>query len=334
MSIDTTKYANYYATPSEFSYLLDWSQSWTILDNLIKGTLTGYDVSGFFQSNSDYVTNLRYYPFEVSKICNDVLQSTTGLHLGKASFTQFTPYIIRNQSSAPVKKWFEFSLSRYFNNFLDFAPYTKVKLMVPFFDSFDLPLEICYTQTKIEGYLTLDVKTGLMRFSLFTGGGLFLFDKTIKIGIDIPLGKSNAEEIQRNNVLQAISFGGSLFGLGLGVASGNPLITAGSAGLLTKNIAQAMNNNVDRLSSYQSNSGDNTSLSCDKDIRLLIERPKDVRFPDIAIKGRVCRRKTTLDNLKNNYTEIGDIIFNPSNEVIYDDEISEIVDLLKSGVIL
>mgnify|MGYP003290117292 CR=1 FL=1 len=331
MAIDTTSYLGYRQTVNEWCYGMDYSTLIGLQSDIIDGTVNDYDISSFFQSNSDYFVHWRYYPFAINKICD--ITANVNPTIGKKTFNNYTMCSITNVI-APIKKWFDFTISRSHNNFLDFAPYTKVTLYVPFFGTFDLPLQQCYGK-RIYGYITLDVRSGNANLSFYSytinEGYIFLFERSVKIGIDIAVGKSNAEEIKRNNILQTISFGGSLIGLGVGMYSGNPLITAGSVGMLTKNVTQALSNNVDRLSSYTGSNGTYSSLSCDKTIRLYIETPKDVKSPSLTLKGGVCDKNLNLSTVTG-YTEIGEIHFNPMGYDIYDDEIKEIEDLLRGGV--
>lgn len=335
MGLDTSTNSGYLRTSFSWYYAFDFSVFTAITSGLVDGTIDSgnFAITDFFTSYSDYIVKAQIYPFSLDNFFTLTAQSPIALGKTTINYSGYYLTISGSGSGAPIKKWFEFSLSRYYNIFLDFEPYTVIKLYVPFFDIVDLPLEKCYGFT-IEGYLSIDVNTGKATLWLCRkSDGVLIHSQSKKISVDLPLGKSNAEEKQRNNILQSISALGSAVGLGVGLTTGNPLITAGSVGLLTKNITQAMSNNVDRMKSYSGGGEGLDSWVCDKGIYLITSRPQHVTKPDVSLVGNVLNETEVLDDISG-FTKISDINFNPMNEVIYDDEISEIIDLLKSGVIL
>lgn len=335
MSIDTREYPHYnYPVNSTKYYACVFAQAEQFIHDIIDGTLSGFDVSALFQNSRDYVSNIRIYPFNINKIYSVSVTPESTFMLGKKALTSSDyQFYSTGLSSIPNKKWFSFTLTRYFNNFLDFNPYTQIKLYVPLFSTIDLPLEQCYGNT-IDGYLSIDLKTGMGTLSLFNHStGLMIYTETKQIGIELPMGSSNEEEQQRNRILQTITVTGSVIGTIVGAYMGNPLITAGSVGMLTKNIANSLQNEVDRFSSHSGVNGTVSTYMNSKEILLIFERPKNVRYPNYSLKGGVCNKNLSLDTV-NGYTEIGEIHFNPQNTVIYDNEESEIIELLRTGVIL
>lgn len=336
MGVDTKQYPQYdYGVNSTHYYVTKFYQAHKFLNDLLSGTITSYSTTSLFQNDSDYITSVRMFPFDLSKIWE--MGNTLGyVYLGKKtlSYSDYAfdiPYASGNY--APVKKWFSFTLTRTHNNFLDYPPYTKAKLNIPMFTSVDLPLELCYGY-EIETYLSVDVRTGSATVSLFRKtDGLQIYTETRNISIELPFGKSNEEEQQRNRILQGISIGGSAIGLLVGAYTGNPLISSASIGMLTKNVTQAINNEVDRFNSSSGLNGSTSTYMNSKDITLVVETPKDVTVPDVALKGGVCKQNLSLSTVTG-YTEIGEIHFNPMGNDIYDDEISELNDLLRDGIIL
>lgn len=335
MGLDNNANSGYGRTPFNWNYVFDFTGFYGFCNSLIDGTINSgsYAITNFFTSFSDYVVKAQIYPFSLDNFFD--VTSVTSMYFGKTSITQNGYYLTINGSGqgAPIKKWCSIALSRTFNNFLDFAPYTKIQLYLPFFDIIDLPLEKCYGYN-IDVYLSIDQHTGkstvwLVRYE----DGLMIYTNSTKLSIDLPLGKTNAEEKERNNILQAVSGLGSAIGLAVGVYTGNPLVTAGSVGMLTKNVTSALNNNVDRLTSYKGGAESVDKWVCDKNIYLIAYRPQNIKYPDYHLKGAPNRTNDYLYNYSG-YTEIGEIHFNPSGYDIYDDEISELTDLLRNGVIL
>lgn len=321
-------------------YAMDFGTFYSIIDEILDGTISDYSVvsetgafsfkSSLLQNDSDYFVNFQWFPFDMNKLFTET--TVTSFNLGKKTgITGHTLYSLSPVSLTPFKKWFSFSISRIHNNFLDFAPYTQLTLYVPFFNKFTLDPQTVYGKT-IDGYIVVDRFTGNATLYLFVGNN-FYDSRSCKISIDIPFGATNEQEQRRNNLLQMITIGASLMGTIYGMETGNPLITAGSFGSLAKNVNQAIQNNVDRMSGYKGGTGTRDNLACDRSIVLITETPQDIKFPNRSLRGGVCKENYTL-SLLSGYTQVGNINFDPSGYEIYNDEISEIVELLKSGVIL
>ena len=180
--------------------------------------------------------------------------------------------------------------------------------------------------------MSLDTHTGRATFYIYADSVL-IESRTCQIAINLPWGKSNEQEQQRNNLLQLISSIGSVISTGVGVGTGNPTAVVGGVALATKTITTAIQNNVDILTGYNGGNGGRDGLCCDKTIKLIIQRPKNPTIPDGSLKGYPLMENYPLDSLTG-YTEIGNIHFHPFGYDIYDDEMNEIIDLLRSGVVL
>ena len=312
--------------PSYKSFMLD----------LLNGTISGanYSVNNFFQNNSEYLLKVYAYPIKLSSFVTIPSQSGD-IGLGKLSCS-YTSY---ETGYLKIVNLFSLNIPRIHNNFLDYEPYTTYNLYIPYFPIINLNPKQVYGYT-IKGYLKLDIFTGKMCIYIENtrvNGGVtetnLLYSNTVSFGIPIPVGKTNAEEIQRTNVLNAISILGSLVATGVGLSKGDALISAGGIGALTKTVTKTLSDNVRHLTGYNGADGTRCEYSVDKKMKLIIETVQDVTVPDKALKGKPLKENYDLSDLIG-YTEIGKINFNPKGEDIYDDEINEIVDLLRSGVIL
>lgn len=340
MSINLTRVEELFKTPStEQPYLFTPTSFRLFLMDLIGGDISGYGLSGLFQDNASYVSKAMFFPFDLSKIYN-LTELTSGMwiRLGKitidsANYSYDTTHKVhqidglKNVSSC---KWFEVTISRTHNNFLDFAPYTKIMLQIPFFGLIDLnPIDVY--KGKITVYLVVDVRSGYATIYIENGDNVIICEKTSKVAVDISIGKSNAEEIRRSNLLESISILGQVGMIASGVASGQPLIAGMGVSLLTKTTTETINNNITRLSSLTGNGDSRDKQAQDGTIYVIVESPKDITVPDVAIKGGVCKKNLSLSTVTG-YTEIGEIHFNPMGYDIYDDEIQEIENLLRGGV--
>ena len=313
---------------TEYYQLASWDDASNILYRILDGSITGYGLSNVLQNDSDYVTRLMYFPFLLTKFCTGTPTTTNTFFIGSARPNVSPQELANSLKYEEWIKWFEVSASTH-NNFYEYEPYTKYKLYVPFFDTIEIPCKNVYDG--FSGYITLDISSGRATLSIVSSG-VTIITTSAQVGIPLSLGATNKQEQQRNNILQGISLVGSAVGIVGGIATQNPLVVAGAVGIGAKAIATAMANNVDRLT-MKGGSGSRDSLGCDRGIYLISETVKNVVRPDLSIKGRPCKQNKVLSTLSG-YTEIGEIHFNPSDNVIYDDEISEIIDLLHTGVIL
>ena len=299
----------------------------SFINQIIGGTVTNYAIANFFQQDSDFIVRTMYYPVKTDLfVKNEYVSHYLTIGTKVASFgTDDTKEIVKWYNSIEL---FNISVSRYFNNFLDFSPYTKITLFIPYFPEINLTPEEIYGRY-IKCYISLDFSSGKATVYVYSNASstapdsVLLDTKTAQIGIDIPLGKTNAEEQQRNKVLNGIDATIGFGGLALGGMSGSGLVTAGGLGMIGKTIKNELNNNITRLTSYTGGTGNHDMLAVVKQPMLIIQRPQNVKYPDLHLKGKPCRKNLPLSSVTG-YTEIGEIHFNPSGYEIYDDEIEEI----------
>ena len=321
------------------TYIMDKDNAIDFISRIINDTVaSNWQVGNFFQDDAEYVSSIKYIPIDVSLFyVNWALSSDRKIYIGKTFTTHNYKYYISTTDTPPYStiELCQITQSRRFNNFLDFAPYTSFRLQIPYFESIDIDPILVYGRT-IKCYVSLDIRTS--RFCLYVYSDTvttshLIAQKESVIGIDLPLGQTNANEIQRNNILHMISMAGEIGGLAVGVASGNPLVTAGSIGLLTKNTAKAIQDNVTHVT-YRGGNATTSQLAVDKKIWWVEECPKNVSIPEPSLKGRIQQRYRSSLIAVTGYTEISQINFDAKNNAIMEDEIDEIVGLLRDGVIL
>lgn len=300
------------------------------MTDLCDGVLGTFGWDDLFTSKSEWVTSISFLPINVS------IFGTLGqeyIVLGNKTLTTYTNfYTFGGATPSSYLRVFGFRVTGIHDNFLDYAPYTRRYLYIPYFEKIEIDSELCLGY-EIYGYMSLDVFSGTLALYIEREDGLLLHHQSVKIGIEISLGKSNEEEIRRNNILHAVSLIGSGVTTGIGIATENPISASAGVGMITKTVTQALSTNVHRLSSYKGGNGNRTELICEKTPKYIVETVQNVTYPNRSLKGGVCRKNLSLSGVTG-YTEIGEIHFNPSGAEITDDEISEIIDLLHSGVIL
>lgn len=189
----------------------------------------------------NYISSLRYYPFsditsfiDTSSTYSSVVMGT-GATLQNTAITPYTDFTLRTVED----KGFQSMLCSWYlsdlpwrNNFLDFTPYSKLVVTIPYCGDVELDLNrVAAFGPLSDAVLWLwasgDIDSGTVTFSLFTGapGAAFdqiLYSKNIKIAIDLPL-SGNDQISQSNAILQAtynqaskvLSVGSSLIGEGV-----------------------------------------------------------------------------------------------------------------------
>ena len=298
-------------------------------NDLLNGTLTSFSQTGFVQNDADYVQKIAYYPVLITPFLESSA-TEINIKIGTVSSSHTGTSILETKTSVQIFSSTNAKATRTFNNFLDFEPYTTFTIYVPFFESIDIPAIDMYKG--VNGYMSIDFTSGTATLYITTSTGQPLITRSCNIATEFPLGATNRQEQQRNNVLQLISLAGSIAGTVIGVASGNPLITAGSLGLGAKNVVQYLQNNVDKYSG-RGGSGHKDAMACDKSIIIYKETVQNPKLPDAHLVGRPLNENKLLSTLSG-FTKVGDIHFDPKGADIYNDEITEIITLLQNGVIL
>lgn len=333
--MDNTVYLVNGTLPSRYHTCVDASTVSEFLRSVLNGTVTQFSLNSFFQQDSDYIAGVKFFPIDTDKfIGSSVSQNTIVVGSKLASTTNSVKSVVYWKNYVQL---FSLSIARTYDNFLDFEPYTRIKLSIPYFGFIDIPTEYAYTGY-LNGYVSIDFSSGKSMFYLYWGATsatttTLVTTKTVQLSIDVPLGKTNAEEQNRNKVLHGIQAGISGGIIALGVSAGNPLITGAGIAKAGQIVTNAFNDSLIRLTSYDGGDGNSSSLAVDKSVRRIVERPQQVVYPDAHLVGKPCRQTLALSGLTG-FTKVGDIHFEPNGEPIYQDEMDEIVDLLHKGVIL
>lgn len=200
-------------------------------------------------------------------------------------------------------------LSRYFNNFLDYAPYTKMSLYLPFIGFTQIENEYMYDGVSIE-YL-FDIITGEMLVLLKSNGKTF---RTINgsFGIDIPFSSTNKAQIE----------GSFLSKIAKDVIDVNPIgLLDTYTDIATSRFKTSNSSSPSSVCAYSAPLQSFVTVD-----RPILNKPSSYNH-DV---GQKCVGSYYLRNLKG-YTEVENIELNcPCTDA----EKEEILSLLKSGVYL
>ena len=333
--MDYNNYVIYEFNHNESKCILTKSNVQSLMTQLVNGSLGSF---GSFLSNAnDYIEKITWYPLNLSLFTDTT--SKNAFTIGKEgvvalSNLKINRTIMSHVIDIPILRLKTIYLS---GTFLDYQPYTTIKLWLPFFDYIDLDWKILQSISDNYGlcYMNLDLRNDELTFFLQKSlTGEILVQKTIKIGIKIAMGKSNDEDINRNRALNGLGFMANLLSMGVGSATGNPFMIAKGVSALTStmigNISQA------RKLQIEQSSGESTNpLIYSKTPFLMIDKPVINYSPDAHLQGKPVEKVLALSSFASGkFVKVGDIHFETGNVDIYNDEVNEIVTLLKEGVIM
>lgn len=229
----------YYAlAPSDTAELktLLWAQAKTFYEAI---QIAGRQSASIF----DYISSFRYYPASVSAM-GFTTDSASDIYLGtgaKFQKTDGTDYQLTQVNGFVSQfdwcRWDLSSFDGWRNNFLDYSPYCKMSIYLPYAGTFDLDLQtvaamIDVTQATIRVSVCIDINTGSMTYYVDADDCLIL-NKTVKLGVDLPISGNDAIQqstaILQTNYNNASRLIGDVSGIASEVSSGSIAGIAASA---------------------------------------------------------------------------------------------------------
>ena len=177
------------------------------------------------------IANVFFYPLDLINFVttNSVYvpghNETTGTHDGDGLVINDVNTLINGYLVSGETKMYKYISIAFntlvpskYNNFLDYAPYTKIYLYLPLTEPFELDYLTFKGQT-FEVQLSIDFQTAVLTWYIgISLNGMFkcIFKRQTEVGIEIPIAKTNTAEIgqARNNILIS-ALGNSVKGLGL-----------------------------------------------------------------------------------------------------------------------
>ena len=206
------------------------------------------------------------------------------------------------------------TIPKKYNNFLDFEPYTKVQIYLPFYGTAMLNSSLVIGR-RIDIVYIIDVITGTAKISI-KHKNKTLYEYKTTCACDLPLTSSNRASVEMGYISSGL-------GMGVSLASGNVI------GAIASGLSMAQ-------SQFSSNTNGNVSGVVDfhdsRMVTVMVDRPV---YSDLKMfnktHGRMCNLSKTLKNLKG-YTKCANNVQLPFN--CLDKEREMIIELLTSGVIL
>ena len=206
------------------------------------------------------------------------------------------------------------TLPRKYNNFLDFEPYTKVQIYLPFYGCAMLDSSLVIGRTITIKYI-IDVITATAKIKIIHDNKT-LYEFKTTCGSDLPITSSNRASVEMGYLSSGV-------GMGISIASGNVL------GGLASGLSMAQ-------SQYHSSTSGNVSgvlnFHDSRMVTVLVDRPVYTELRNFnKTHGRVCNLSKTLRDLRG-FTKCAENVQIPFN--CLDQERTMIIEQLTNGVII
>ena len=206
------------------------------------------------------------------------------------------------------------TLPRKYNNFLDFEPYTKVQIYLPFYGCAMLDSSLVIGRTISIKYI-IDVITATAKIKIIHDNKT-LYEFKTTCGSDLPITSSNRASVEMGYLSSGV-------GMGISIASGNVL------GGLASALSMAQ-------SQYHSSTSGNVSgvlnFHDSRMVTVLVDRPVYTELKNFnKTHGRVCNLSKTLRDLRG-FTKCAENVQIPFN--CLDEERTMIIEQLTNGVII
>lgn len=304
------------------------------------------NIAKLFSSPINNIISLYKFPFDV-KAQNAVWQQLSdGFLIINIVTTTSAKGTFLNPLSMPLLDIGTAEIPRYFNNFMDYAPYTKIELYLPYIGFVMLDNDLVVGNTISIKY-AVDLYTGKCTAFILTGTGeneTVIMTRDGNIGMQIQIAGGAGADISRSMLrigagaaVGAISLGAGAVGSGaakgasVGSIAGTVSSAAGYMGSTTINAITDGQVNIHKNGNTDANNG----FYAPQNAYLIYTRPTIVRPSSYdATIGRPSGKTKQLQQLTG-FTVVESVHVEGSGfATATSDELNEIERLLKTGVIL
>lgn len=300
------------------------------------------------QNYFNYITSVKYVPFGFHKKGNDETVKING-HLVNVDTTAVTGSVGYRLDTIESGSYY---FSRWFNDFRDFEPYTRMCIKIPFADTVQLTPSEWYGYS-LKVVYTIDEMTGtgtacIYRLNDSTGENLQYISIPCCVAVDVPLTVINSgtyhnalvqAKTQRNSAL--IGVGVNAINVGSNIATGNGTGIALSSASLISSLESAKQSdyNLTHMTkpvTHFSSASDMSQYRYSYKPNIIITRP--VPLPDSFNNsvftdtiGHACVKTGKLSSFKG-FTVVSDVNLSGFNATVEEKQMIE--SALKGGVIL
>lgn len=291
--------------------------------NEISANLSNWDYVATGKDVLKNLVSLKAIPIQRENLCRGTAKNVTiaGVDTGVAGQTIDSIYdrIVLGSVSIPHR----------YNDFRDYAPYTKIEVCAPFVGWLQLPSHAMGHDIRLE--MTYDIISGSCKVYCILDNNTIITEVCGNIAMDIPF-TAEAVGVKSAQLINAgLGVAGSALSLGTGLISGNIVGSASGIIGMANSITQTICSNNANYTEVRGNTGDANNFYGVKQCYLKITYPVS-HVPDNYGKtvGYLYNKNATL-------TE-GMGFTKTSNTYIHGDMLEseklEIISLMENGVIL
>lgn len=310
LSVISSFNSHYAMSQNMMNVLADYLWNSTFIENLAL----------MFSSPAECLIGCKMFPFSISGHDSSHVGGDGALTIGNVETTA-TGKLISNGYNC-IFDLGSITIEEYYGSAMDYEPYTSYQIYLPYIGIKDLSANDIVSKTLSIKYI-VDITTGKCIAEIFVNTQL-LYTFEGSIGVDIPLSSSNASQVATSNALSAIS---GVAGVATGIASGNPLIIAGSVISTAKSVAS---NQI-----HVNKGGVNAPFAgfyMPQYAYIIINKPiQSLASSFGAVHGFPCNVTKALSSLTG-YTEVETPVLTGISAT--EDEKQQIIKLLETGVII
>lgn len=299
-----------------------------------------YFKSLFNGKTSEGIASIVWYPLDLLTLLNNsgLIGDYEAVRIGTRSYNDDNDRPVRGWKMKRGSLCFDVgsvTLSRFFNNFLDFSGYTKIKAWLPYIGFVDLVPEELYGRT-IKFRYTIDFEIG--NCTCFIEDDTKLIKSANgQIGVKVPIGSSSIDGRINGIISGSIGMASGLVSTAVGAVTANPIAIAGGV-TSTINSAVGTINNMKPDIRRGEIGAMSTMVNAPQQVYLIIERPI-VSYSDYSsLYGLPLGKMEDLSDMtgftKIEEVHLEDMRTNDAEDYATETELDEIESLLKAGVIL
>lgn len=340
-------------TPSNYSNgVNDMNSRYALTRQQVNDLISELNTPGFidniaklFSSPIDNIISLYKFPFDVKAQDMTWKLSSDGSLIINIVTTTNAKGTFLNPLSMPLLDIGTAQIPRYFNNFMDYAPYTKIELYLPYIGFVTLDNDLVVGNTISIKY-AVDLYTGKCTAFVLTGSDTdetLILTRDGNIGMQIQIAGGTGADISRSMLRMGVGAAAGAVSLGVGAgvnkageATGGSIVgtvssAAGYMGSTTINAITAAQVNVHKNGRTDANNG----FYAPQNAYLIYTRPTVARPSSYdATIGRPSGKTKQLQQLTG-FTVVEAVHVEGSGfATATGDELTEIERLLKTGVIL
>ena len=230
--------------------------------------------------------------------------------------------------------------------YLDFSPNTQWEIYIPFCGWIQIDAKPLYNK-RVMIYYTFDIDTGNSTAYIYNKtDSKVVWSGNCQIGMKLLLTTTNAEELARQknatslNLIMGLM--NSALSIGVGANTGNSNAVIKGLGSIGGNIVSAINSYNSLIERAQMTYGSSDNALYSPNVVTIRKTTHDPIITNVNertiynhLNGSPYRHTVNIGSLISSYyMEVGVIHFDAKGYNIYNDEITEIVQLLQNGVIL